>query len=416
MSMRPPHDTLSPEQELRIQLEGAWEVLEQARDRQAVLLRRLASRHWLPRLQQRPELLRQVREHRVPLGEALERAEHRLQQQSGSEHHPLRLLIHQLRDQQGRLEAEVRRRLASLGAHEALSFVEGLEHLEEALFKPRPEPLDDNETILLSGGLEWALVPRRARVLAGLLSTTLFGTLLWAIAVFTLFPVLLWSLFPFTTRFWLTPRRLVWTDWLGGMKSMPLESIRPEGISSGTPLLPLDSPLRVRGPRTVSFRALENLDLLEGLLEMYCGPPLHGRLPELPTYSLTMFPATRHSERFGHEYRPQQGLLVIRSGHVAFLPQDGASNILRAVFGARHNGRPEEASLSWLMRRLRVLPAEQFDQYLEKAVRAGDGELWPAATVTCFPAPSGTGYQFTSHEPVVLTGFPESPLPDTFRG
>ena len=36
MSMRPPHDTLSPEQELRIQLEGAWEVLEQARDRQAV--------------------------------------------------------------------------------------------------------------------------------------------------------------------------------------------------------------------------------------------------------------------------------------------------------------------------------------------------------------------------------------------
>ena len=134
----PPRTHDAPEHELRVQLEGTWEVLELARDRQAALLERLTPRDWLRRLRERPELLRRFRELEGPLGEALERAERRLQKDSASEHHPLRVLIGQLRVQRATVESWVRLRLTGLGEHRAMSFVDGLSRLEVEIFEPPP--------------------------------------------------------------------------------------------------------------------------------------------------------------------------------------------------------------------------------------------------------------------------------------
>ncbi|MCY1079315.1 hypothetical protein [Archangium lansingense] len=176
MSTPPPNDTLArtkdpAEQQLRVQLEGSWEVLEQAQARQAELLERLNSRRWQHQLHERLESLRQVSEQETPLGKALERAERRIRQESWPESHPPRLLTGQLRTQRLEIETLVRNRLAELGGDEDATFAEALERLEAKLRELPPGPPSEDEQVLLSGHAEnererppWQLTsaPRRA--------------------------------------------------------------------------------------------------------------------------------------------------------------------------------------------------------------------------------------------------------------
>lgn len=420
MSTRSPTDTPprthdTPEHELRVQLEGTWEVLELARDRQAALLEGLTPRDWLRRLRERPDLLRRFRELEGPLGEALERAERRLQKDSAPEHHPLRVLIGQLRVQRATVESWVRLRLTGLGEHRVISFVDGLARLEVEIFEPPPRLPGKADTVLLSGG-----VARTPVLQCALLSVfMLFEGFLFLresheravvpfLAFFMIPLIMIGFVLPKTSRYWLTPQGLVWKQLLGRMKQMPLESLRPNGITRLQGRNPWALPLRVEGKQTVTFAGLRDLDLLEALLRMHAVPPLHGRVSGPPSYTLAMFPATRRPYTSGPEYWDEPGLLVMRSGHVAFLPDQGFDDMLRALFGTWPTGRPAELTLSMMMQQLCLLPVEDFDRCLATAVRVGRGDLWSADKVTHGPAPSGRGYQFTVHQGPVLTGYPDA--------
>ncbi|MGZ3459906.1 MAG: hypothetical protein ACXU86_15540, partial [Archangium sp.] len=105
-------------------------------------------------------------------------------------------------------------------------------------------------------------------------------------------------------------------------------------------------------------------------------------------------------------------MIVMRSGHVAFLPDQGFDDMLRALIGTFPYGRPYELTLSLLLQQLCLLPEADFDRCLERAASASGGELWPASTVTHGPAPSDSGYQFTVRNGPVLTGFPDASLRD----
>ncbi|MFL5358242.1 hypothetical protein [Archangium sp.] len=412
----PPRPQDASEHDLRVQLEGTWEVLEQARDQQAALLERLTARDWLRRLREQPELLRRFREQEGPLGEALERAERRLQKESSPEHHPLRVLIGQLRVQRASVESRVRMRLTHLGEHRATSFLDGLARLEAEIFEPPPRVPGKDETVLVSGGLTGMLVVQCILIVVWLLagsyvvgSRSQESVAERALFFIFILSVLMRALLPDPHRYWLTPRRLVWKQFFGGMKQMPLESLRPDGITRLTHSRnSWTRPLRGEGKQTVTFSNLQNLDLLEALLRMHTGPPLRGRVSGPPTYTLAMFPATRRSHTAGPEYWDEPGLLVMRSGHVAFLPDQGFDDMLRALFGTWPTERPAELSLPLMMQQLCLLPAEDFDRCLATAVRAGRGELWAAARVTHGPVPSGRGYQFTVPQGPVLTGYPEA--------
>lgn len=412
MSTRSPTDTT--EHDLRVQLEGTWEMLELARNRQAALLERLTTRDWLRRLREHSELMRQVREQEGPLREALERAERRLQKESPPEHHPLRVLIGQLRIQRATLESQMRLRLQQLGEHRATSFLDGLVRLELEIFEAPPRVPGKDETVLVSGGVGGQIVFQCASLLLFML--TVGSTLpreshgrAAGLLLFLLIPLIIMGfVIPRTNRYWLTPRGLVWKQLFGGMKQIPLESLRPDGITRLPGRNPWALPLRVEGKQTVTFSKLRNLDLLEALLRMHAGPPLHGRVSGPPTYTLAMFPATRRPYTAGPEYWDEPGLLVMRSSHVAFLPEQGFDDMLRALFGTWPTGRPAELFLPRMMQQLCLLPVEDFDRCLATAVRASRGELWEAARVTHGPAPSGRGYQFTVHQGPVLTGYPEA--------
>lgn len=413
MDTRSPMDTT--EHDLRVQLEGTWEVLERARNRQAALLERLTARDWLRRLRDHSELMRVVREQEGPLREALERAERRLQKESPPERHPLRVLIGQLRVQRAALERQVHLRLKHLGEHRATPFLDGLARLETEIFAPPPQVPGKDELVLVSGGVGWLLMFQCAIYLAFVLavgSSALREPLervVVPLLFFLLVPLMVMGLtLPKTTRYWLTPRGLVWKPLLGGMKHMPLESLRPDGITRLTGRHSWALPLRVEGKQTVTFSNLRNLDLLEALLRMHAGPPLRGRVSGPPTYTLAIFPATRRPYTAGPDSWDEPGLLVMRSGHVAFLPEQGFDDMLRALFDTWLTVRPAELTLPILMQQLCLLPAEDFDRCLETAAHAGRGELWPAARVTHGPAPSGRGYQFTVHQGPVLTGYPDA--------
>nr|AYM52387.1 hypothetical protein [Cystobacter sp.] len=422
----PPRPTDSLEHELRVQLEGAWEVLERARARQRALLEPLASRRWRRHLRKQPELLRQVRELEAPLGEALARAERRLEQGFRSEHHPLALLTHELRTQRTRLETLVRDRLAQLGGQGCLSLVEGLERLETTLLEPPAPPLFEGEQVLLSIGAGWwelalyvvaliGILFWNADKLLGFIRSFRSGSVLWFVSAGIQFLILttpvfrtLWSV----GRFVLTPRRLVWKPLLGKTKQLSLDSIPPQGITTEPHAFTKKTGvLRVSGgSETLALRDIRHLDRMRALLELHRRPLLFGRVLGPPTYPLAMFQATRRPVLSGPEHEGESGLLVLRSGQVAFLPEQGSDSVLRALFGEWPTGCPKGLTLPLMMQQLSLLPEADFDRCVEEAVRASGGALWPSATVNHGPAPSGRGYLFSPRQGPVLTGVPDDSL------
>ncbi len=412
------------EHDLRVQLEGAWEVLEQTRARQTALLEPLASRRWQRRLQKQPELLRQLRELEAPFSEALARAEHRLQQGTGSEPPPLTLLIRQLRTQRDRVETLVRDRLTRLGEQGGASFVEGLERLETKLREPAPGALFEGEHVVFAstGGL-WMLGLWSVALIAVLFPSKrispitelydVFATGQYWLLGFALFPLvpLLGTLLHTLrglNRVWLTPRRLVWKPLLGPARHLSLDTLRPDGITTEPNFYAKKSGvLHVSGGgESLTLNNVWNVGLLEALLQLHRGPRLLGRLQGPPTYPLAMFQAHRRPADSRPEQEGAPGMLVLRSSQVAFLPEKGFDAMLRALFGDWHHERPEKLTLPLMLEQLSLLSEADFDRCVEEAVRAGGGELWPAATVTHGRAPYGREYQFTVRNGPVLALVP----------
>lgn len=418
MSTRSPHDTSSrprdpAEQQLRVQLEGAWELLEQARDHQTELLERLDSRRWQHQLHKRLESLRQVREQEAPLGKALERAERRIQRESWPESHPLRLLTGQLRAQRLEVETLVRNRLAELGGDEDATFAEALERLEAKVRELPPGPPGGDELVLLSGhaetlsrGLAWAIA---LGALLAVLHALGDSEGPWLASLFALLVCVtgVGMVLRLRTRYWLTPRRLVWRPLLGGTEQIPLNTIQPDGVVA-SPEWESPRTLRIVGRQSVTLQELQQLEILEALLELHRRPPLLGRVSGLPAYPLAMFPAERRLKNPHIEYPAQPGVIVMRPAYVAFLAEQGLDSILSGLSGTWPNERPKSLTLLLLLQQLRLLPEADFDRCVEEAVRASGGELWPVATITHGPIPSGGGHQFTSDRDAVLTGFPRS--------
>ncbi|WP_375768366.1 hypothetical protein NR798_42925 [Archangium gephyra] len=422
----PPRPSDSLEHELRVQLEGAWEVLEQARARQSALLEPLASRRWRHHLRKQPGLLRAVRELETSFLEALARAEHRLEQGSGSEPHPLALLTRQLRTQRDRMETLVRDRLTRLGEQGGASFVEGLERLEMKLREPAATVRFEGEHVLLSIKKGWwmlglwsavlllTLLPRRRTNVLGELYDV-FDTGQYGLLLPALLPLLLPLLGLLRTlkhvgRFWLTPRRLVWKPLVGPARQISLDSIRSGGITSEPHAFTKKlGVLHVAaGDELLTLSDVRQLPLMEALLELHRRPRLFGRDLGAPAYPLAMLQVTRRPAASAPGQEGAPGMMVLRSGQVAFLPEQGFDAMLRALFGEWRDGCPEKLTLPLMLEQLSLLPEADFDQCVEEAVRAGGGALWPAATVTHGPAPSGQGYQFTPRDGPVLACVPDA--------
>jgi hypothetical protein len=378
------------EHELRIQLEGAWEVLEQVRARQSALLEPLSSRRWQRHLRKQPELVRQVRELESSFGAALARAEHRLEQGAWPERHPLALLTRQLHTQRARLETLVRDRLARLGAQEDTSFVEGLERLETKLREPLAPLLFEGEHVLLSirngkslllasAALTFSLLQKENHMLEAIRQSIASGR--YGLLIFDLFPILsvLLPTLQLTGRFWLTPRRLVWKPILGSMIQLSLDAIPSDGITTKPHAFTKKTGvLRVKGgEKTLTLRDLPQLDRMRALLELHRRPLLFGRTVGTPTYPLTMFQTHRRPAGSGPAHEGRSGWVVVRSNHAAFLPERGFDAMLRALFGEWPNGRPEKLTLPLMVQQLSLLPEADFDRCMKQAVRAGGGEIWP---------------------------------------
>ncbi|MFY0576735.1 hypothetical protein ACN28S_22500 [Cystobacter fuscus] len=258
------------------------EVLEQARDQQAELLKTLQSHGWRRRLRERPALPRQWREQEATLGEAIMRAERRLQTESSPGRHPLQLLLRQLHEQRARLETRVHERLVQLGL-QYVSLAKGLERLEAEF---RPWPPGKEELVLLSAGHDGVIL----LMIFAMWAVLLFGALMCSDLIPLWYSLPLCSILPFvmllgytrnTRRYWITRHRLVWERYVGGLQQLPLESIQADRITwtvspSSPDSLPEQFYLKVdaRGGRRVTFTNLEHLDRLEALLREHCKPPV----------------------------------------------------------------------------------------------------------------------------------------------
>lgn len=151
----PPSSRPSPD-DLRVQLEGSWEVLEQAHAHKAALLKGLDSIRWRHHLQRDPELPRRVRELEAPLARALERVEHRLRLESWPESHPLHHLTRQLRALDARLEKRVRQRLAFWEPDGEWTFAEGLTRMEARARDSHLQVPGEAEPVLMTGGADYS--------------------------------------------------------------------------------------------------------------------------------------------------------------------------------------------------------------------------------------------------------------------
>ncbi|MFY0527652.1 hypothetical protein ACN28I_32400 [Archangium gephyra] len=400
----------SPE-DLRVQLEGSWEVLEQAHAHKAALLKGLDSVRWRHHLQRDPELPRRVRELETPLARALERVEHRLRQESWPESHPLHRLTRQLRALDTRLEKRVRQRLAFWEPAGEWSFAEGLTRMEARARDSHLQVPGEAEPVLMTGGADY-----RSGSLITFLTIMCWGNpaakmgldrtgIFVSGAVILVGIPLLVGVLRRRARFWLTPRRLVWRTSRGRVNELALDSLR---YASTFPLVAKNG-LVVRqgddGPRALLV-GLENLQNLRVVLALRELPLLRERALSAPTYALAMFPALRREK--GSRFKTaSSGVLVMRPGQLVFLEDQHLWNIVRVLFGRV----PDDLyglTLNMMMQQLRLLPQAEFDRCLEQLTPATDsGYRWSSSEVT-HGLTADDKYQVVLPDGAVLTGTPDA--------
>jgi hypothetical protein len=231
-----PNTLLPVSADIRRQLEGGIEVLEEARTRYARLARMLKKRRWQSRVQARLEVLREgIRQEPVVL-ETLTRLDHRARAEAWPDTEPALVLAGEVRRLRTRLEALTRERLGAPTTPEA-NLMEKLAGLEQLLSKTLASPLTAEETVLHQGDFmpNTVLSTLGWWVGLGLWFFVLTQKLLAAILLYLLLTLLLPSLCKqlqrlLSGRFWLTQERLIWKPTGRDAIHIPLQAIPPEGI------------------------------------------------------------------------------------------------------------------------------------------------------------------------------------------
>jgi len=361
-----------PDSDLRVQLEGRWERIELAQQRYTTLLRHLGARDWRHVLRREPGLLTAVREQEPELDEVLEYVERRAQGEHWPEHHPGRAMLQALQAQRARLRALGSKRLLQWGEQGGESFAQVLSGLEARALVPLPQPPAAAEPVLVEG---------HAWLPGG--------------------------------RFWLTPERLVWFPWSGEPEQLPLNTLDPGSISS----LRGGVGVQQEGGRRLTLRGVRRARSLAVLLKLYSRrrPSVGAPVGELITRRgyLDILGTGREQDR-------QWGMCVLRPGYLAFLPERRPTlrDHVRHLVGAASTPAPAELRrLNVLVKQLRQLPEEEFDQHLAEIVRARGGSLWPTRELNRARVFEGPGPRIMVRRRSVV-GIPEErqePVEQFFR-
>ncbi|HEX5750544.1 MAG TPA: hypothetical protein VFZ09_30225 [Archangium sp.] len=397
--------------DVRVQLEGAWEVLEQAHAQETALLKALASFRWRKHLQRDPELPRRVRELEAPLAQALERVEHRLSQESWPGSHPLHRLTRQLRGLRASLERRVRQRLAFWEPEGEWSFAEGLARLEVRARDSHLQVPGEPEPVLLTGGVDSTWGSAIALFLlqcwgfpAARLGLDRIETLVSGVLMIAGIPLLV-GLLRRRARFWLTPRRLVWRTSRGQVKELPLDSLR---YATTHPFFARNGLVvrREDGPRSL-LAGMDKLQALMAVLALRELPVLGLREKALsaPTSPLAMFPAVR-GEKTGSRRNLRSGVLVMRPGQLVFLEDSHLWNIVRRLV-RETPGHFYGLTLLMLLEQLQLLPEAEFDRHLEQLTPTGSGYRWSFSEVT-HGLTADDKYKVHLPDGTELTGVPDA--------
>jgi len=377
----PPSHPSAPERELtaedvRRRLEGRMELIEAAARRYATLEKRLKSIAWKHQLRARPELSHEVLAQEEPLAEAIARTRRRGELESWPETLPALEPLREVLRRRARVEGLVRKRLEELTAPaEAPSLKRDLAHLEQLVRQVPSITLEPGETRLLEMQKNQS-IPKPVAVLIFLLVPMMHLLALTAgptlqLGLVGVFLTLLAAFILRSGQFWLTSERLIWKPLLGEPISVPLRSIRDNGVRVDRLL----HSVRVEGERTLTVRHVDPLEKLATLVELHRQPPLLGssrsglRLPDVSFYPATL--------RQGPQRSVRQGWAVISPRGVWFLPLGAEAKLLFSV-----TGKPPPAGvnveLPWVLDELRWLTEAEFDAHLARAVERTGGVHWSA--------------------------------------
>jgi len=338
----------------------------------------------------------------------------RARQQAWSEDHPLHGVLQTLQAQQTRLDALARKRLAGPWGLERLSFVEVLEQLETVLLEPvLLEALDDRHLkrfllpcCLGAMALAWCAHEGMRQYLDPAVSLLLATLLVLVFGQLLLVLVSTWL----TGRFWLTPKRLVWQPSFGQRVQVRLASIAPADITC----LPGGSELQVRGEQSITLHSTFLAEPLAALLAHYRQPsvPKPPRLLEVVTYPARML----RPPGIGAQHE-EHGLVVLRPGFVAFLPEPQPSSLFLLfthLLGPGHDHLLRDLPMERLVERLRVLSDARFEECLVQAFHVRKGQCWSPTQVEPGmlhgrpPPPGGLAHR-DARRPRRASGCPESP-------
>lgn len=362
---------LAPE-DVRRRLEGRLETVEAARVHYRALQGRLEERQWRRRLGQQPGLLDEVAARETDVEAALAAIQQLAQREDWPRAHPVLATVREVLRRRDRLDALLDQRLESRPSPEtpAPSRGERLSRLR-ALCVRNPVPdLVPGEILLTQDPAPPFRVPFSAQLVGlGLfvlssLSLGIFAGLVVGV-VMCLLPAFRYRQ-PRSTRYWLTPERLVWESAPGERTQVLLRDIPPHGVSA-----PFPDTLLVSGPHETFVLGLgrDTQRSVLTALELHRRAPLFGHATPQPLPDVVCFPATFQAGRL------RAGCAILRPGFLAFLPEDRLGDVFQAVTGAPRTGLPLD--LRHVVEALRHLPTGAgFDACLERAVAQADGVLW----------------------------------------
>jgi hypothetical protein len=388
-------------EDVRRQLEGRFETVEAARARYAALESLLSGPAWKRQLRGHPEALQAVLRQEPAFEEAQARIQRRAQTDQWPEDLPVLATVRETRALRARLEALVHKRLRSLSRVSGTPpLVEALPRLEALVLKPMPlEPMPGEVRVLEGDSAD-------ARAMLTVFPVSLLGVLASAVfmkdaGVFVFLPLLLASVIYTVARsgkFWLTNERLVWKPLVGEPVQVPLRSIAPDGIRSS------EFSVRVVGERTLNLLQSKKQQIdLGAVLEVQRHPPLLGstaveRLADVVCYEATL---SQGSSSW-------KGVVVLRPGYVAFLPESRDQEVLRAITGVAPSPGVRSIHLPSVIGQLRHLPSEAtFDACMARAAAVVGAVRWSAWEVKYdarVPVWTDIRIQTDHQRPLVLSG------------
>ncbi len=381
-SASPSASLLTPE-DLRRQLEGRLELIEEALERYGWLEDALKDRDWQRLLRSQLALVARAVEGEAACAEALERATRRAEVEGWPKDSPVLALVREARALRTRLEARVRERLASVASvsgapaleadlRRLAALVKDPVSLELAPGEPFSQRMASTGTVvqyavgfLYPLGMLALLYLVLAAVLLGHALLGIAAGVLVLLGLANMGTVSQWMR-PGTV--WFTPQRLVWVPSLGEPGAVRLDSIADGGIrlEKGTVTVEGDRRLRISG---LPHLLAERLCLW---LETYRHPELRTRTTLVAHATEAMcFPAMLRRDK-----QWEQGHAVLMRRMLFFLPgADAGPALLRAASGRVLATRVE---LAWVLEALRWQPESDLDAYLLRAAKATRGAAWPA--------------------------------------